>query len=371
MRPLRRPWQVRAGMIILFIGACLLQTGCFLTRGLWEEDHPGGRQRDRVACRPVVLMRDKNDFYAVLRVETAMKVTARRDVRDGKPQNEWVFRELAQGQRITLRGTAELTPDEEVWKAFVRSEAKVWASLDVDGEFDTWRGRLELSRVRPVHIRPRSPDVPGLPLPADARSRLRVGDRDSWLGRAFAQLESTEFSDSSRRVVRAGRPPARGYPLVIAYQQRGKPLDEDVRGLKQRLLESYRLGEAVTLSDYTLVLGMADRFDETVHPGLWQIGLDELTLRSLERDLRFISLEEIVDPPAGSAMTMLTEWSVPERIDVLVLREMPEHDLPLPARVILTPFAVVGDAVIIITSPVWGPIALLTIASRMSAGPGG
>ena len=39
------------------------------------------------------------------------------------------------------------------------------------------------------------------------------------------------------------------------------------------------------------------------------------------------------------------------------VREMPEHDLPVVMRVVLTPFAIVGDAVIVVTAPVWFPIA--------------
>ena len=345
----------------LCLTCCL--SGCILTRTVWEEKNPGGAKAGTVTFEPVTIAREGQQLYASIQATRDQTIMAW--VRDTSRDHEFNLRrrtqegtyrrvEFVRNQVLTYASATPLTPDAVAWDRL----AKLPLALRLSGiQMIVLEPRTDGYRHR-TRIHPRAPFT-WEPSPGPHASVFPTRAQRAWLERAILELEKTSM-DGCQLSVRAIRhrdlPAGTGMPAVLL-----------------RLWRAYERGEQPVLAEYQVILGYRDGMDVIRGGGEWEVGLDDVVLTGLIADLHegcvCVRTEEAI--PA-TAIPQRLAWNDERAVtaDAMVPAQRYKHSLG--ARIALTPPAVVGDAVIIVTAPLWFPIAVvLSLAAlhRTAGGP--
>lgn len=352
---------------LLFLVSILSLQGCFLTARVWKEDHPNGIREAKVECMPVSAARNGTELIVTVRIITTMATRGQQEFSHGKDTG-YTDRNFTAGDLVFLKSRPQrpCVPDDRVWK----EAAAQLLSVRVWGKGEKWEGSLQngVDKKSPLELQRSKLRMADLIKP-DVTAIRALGEQPSWLGRSLRVLMFQPLF-SGRQV--GGNPVNDALALPIAFRELDGPINYDLAGLITRLVETGSQKGPLNLNRYTLIIAPDWLSQEVPDFGPWEVNLEAVAAHGLRMELREFPLGEIPESAANALLQNAKPAPVSLNESAMVAdvwEAIPRYGAHA-GRIALTPLAVVGDAVIIVTAPVWGIIGTVLFVGLLSTNSG-
>lgn len=364
-------WFRLTGIWLLLLLSIGLLQGCFLTRDLWVADNPEGKKQALLACTYLGITRTDDHLLVRLRIDGDQNIVAGSS-RDGMAgtNKEYTTKQYRSGEMLVLKSdeSRPLIRDPVTWDLLQKVLASEEMKLHFSGRKDGgWVGSLYFiggfKKLCWVDIL----TVDSPELPEKALSALYIeNDSSTWFGRAVYRLQSIRLE--SERFVLAGGwagPDPNTSARLLGYRINNGPVQGEIEPLKQQVLLREQKRESLDLEQYSLIF-TDRRFGDEKVPHYYCVSLQDLVIASLLRDLDSMPYMEVPETVEG----YVKEGSDPPiptltTVHVSVWKPAPYHD-SVTTKIAMTPLTVTGDVAIVVTSPIWAPIAAVLYMSLSS-----